>query len=111
MLKQSTPEIQEGTKLNYCLSLHGFPISWQSKITDWKPDQKFSDIQLKGPYNYWYHTHSFEERNGGTLIKDRILYKVPFGFLGDLVAGSFIKKDLETIFSYRTKTIDTLMNN
>ena len=45
------------------------------------------------------------------IIKDQVLYKVPFGFLGDLVVGNFIKKDLETIFSYRTKTIDTLMNN
>ena len=111
ILSQSTQEINDQTIITYRLSIHGIPFKWKSKITDWNPDSKFSDIQLKGPYNYWYHTHSFEERNGGTLIKDRILYKVPFGFLGDLVAGSFIKKDLETIFSYRTKTIDTLMNN
>jgi len=108
VLNQSTPEMQEGTKLNYRLSLHGFPIGWQSKITDWKPDQKFSDIQLKGPYTHWFHTHEFEEKNGGTLIKDRVLYKVPFGILGDLVAGKLIRKDLEKVFNYRHKTIDTL---
>ena len=111
ILNQSTQEIEDGTILTYRLSIHGIPFKWKSKITDWNPASKFSDIQLKGPYNYWYHTHSFEERNGGTIIKDRVLYKVPFGFIGDLVVGNFIKKDLETIFSYRTKTIDTLMNN
>ena len=109
VLKQSTPEIQEGTKLNYRLSLHGFPVSWQSKITDWKPNHKFSDIQLKGPYSHWYHTHEFEEKNGGTLIKDRVLYKVPFGIPGDLVAAKWIRKDLEKIFNYRYKIIDTLL--
>ena len=30
VLNQSTPEIQGGTKLNYRISLHGFPMKWQS---------------------------------------------------------------------------------
>ena len=109
MLNQSTPEIQEGTKINYRLSLHGLPVGWQSKIIDWKPDQKFSDIQLKGPYSHWYHTREFEEKNGGTLIRDRVLYKVPFGIPGDLIAGKWIRKDLEAIFNHRHKTIGTLL--
>ena len=111
ILSQSTPEIQNGTKFTYRLSIHGIPVTWQSKISDWNPESNFSDIQLKGPYSHWYHTHNFEEKNGGTLIKDYVQYKVPFGVLGDLIIGSFIKKDLEAIFSYRIKTIDTLMNS
>jgi len=109
VLNQSTPEIKEGTKLNYRISLHGFPVGWQSKIIDWKPDKKFSDVQLKGPYSYWHHTHEFEEKNGGTLIRDRVLYKVPFGIPGDLVGGRWVRKDLENIFTYRQKTIETLL--
>ena len=109
VLHQSTPEIREGTKINYRLSLHGIPVGWQSEITDWEPDCKFSDIQIKGPYNHWHHTHEFEEKNGGTLIKDHVFYKVPFGIPGDMVAGKWIKKDLEEIFTYRNKVIDTLL--
>jgi len=109
ILNQSTPEIQEGTKINYQLSLHGLPVTWQSQITGWNPNAVFSDIQTKGPYSHWSHTHQFEEKNGGTLIKDRVLYKIPFGLFGDLVAGKWIKKDLEAVFNYRYKTIDTLM--
>ena len=111
VLSQSTPDIQEGTKISYRLSLYGFPVDWESEITDWKPDQKFSDIQLKGPYSHWHHTHEFEEKNGGTLIRDRVLYKVPLGVPGDLMAGKWIRKDLEAIFNYRYKIIDTLMAN
>ena len=109
ILNQSTPEIQEGTKINYQLSLHGLPVTWQSQITVWNPNAVFSDMQTKGPYSHWSHTHQFEEKNGGTLIKDRVLYKIPFGLFGDLVAGKWIKKDLEAVFNYRYKTIDTLM--
>lgn len=111
VLNQSTPEIQEGTKINYRLSLHGFPVTWQSQIIGWKPDAGFSDIQTKGPYSYWSHAHKFEEKNGGTLIKDHVFYKVPFGIPGDLLAGNHIRKDLEAVFTHRYKVIDTLMSN
>jgi len=87
------------------------PFRWQSKITDWKPGIMFSDIQLKGPYKYWHHKHEFEDKNGGTLIKDYVSYKVPLGLLGDLVANGFIRKDIEQIFSYRRKKINELFNN
>jgi uncharacterized protein (TIGR01777 family) len=111
VVSQSTPYIKEGTKINYSLSLHGFPLRWKSKITDWKPGKMFSDIQLKGPYKYWHHKHEFEDKNGGTIIKDYVSYKVPLGLLGDLVANSFIRKDIEQIFSYRRKKINELFRN
>ncbi|MDA0692836.1 MAG: TIGR01777 family oxidoreductase [Nitrospinae bacterium] len=109
VVNQTTQDIQEGTKLDYRLSLHGIPMRWQSEITDWQPNNKFSDIQLKGPYSHWYHTHEFFEKDGGTLVRDKVKYRVPFGTLGDLVAGKWIRNDLETIFKHRHKTIEKLM--
>jgi hypothetical protein len=38
-----------------------------------------------------------------------VLYKVPFGIPGDLVGGGWVRKDLENIFTYRQKTIETLL--
>ena len=109
VLNQSTPKIQGGTILNYRISLHGCPMKWQSKIKDWEPDHKFSDIQLKGPYSHWYHTHEFEEKKDGTLIKDHVLYKIPFGILGDLIVGKWIRKDLQLVFNHRAKVINNIM--
>ena len=108
VVKQSTNVISEGTKINYRLSLHGFPMWWQSKIVDWNPNHKFSDTQTHGPYNHWYHTHEFEEKDGGTLIKDHVKYKLPFGIPGDCLAGSWVQKDLENIFDYRRKKIEEI---
>ncbi len=105
VLNQSSKEIEEGTKINYFLWLRWIPIWWQSKIIDWKPNQSFSDTQVHGPYSYWLHVHEFAELNGGTLIRDKISYKMPCGVPGDVISDFFIKKDLEQIFSYRKKKV------
>ena len=105
VLNQSSKEINEGTKINYRLSLRGIPIWWQSKIIDWEPNHKFSDTQIHGPYKHWYHTHEFEEKEGGTLIRDHVKYKLPFGIPGDCIAGSWVQKDLENIFDFRKNKI------
>ncbi|QPJ61121.1 MAG: TIGR01777 family protein [Candidatus Nitronauta litoralis] len=109
VLRHSTPEMTEGTRINYRLKLHGFPICWQSLITDWRPPERFSDFQVVGPYWMWYHTHEFVEKDGGTLIIDRATYRVPFWVFGDVLGAGFIKKDLEKIFLYRREIIAEMM--
>ena len=105
----STPEIAEGTECTYRLRIHGIPLIWKSLITEWKPNERFVDVQLKGPYAKWHHTHSFEDIEGGTLIRDRVLYRLPLGWLGRLAGTRLVKSDLKQIFSYRrTRTADLL---
>lgn len=105
VLKKSTPEIQAGTLIDYRLSLHGIPMSWRTLIEIWEPGKRFVDTQLKGPYALWHHTHTFEMVEGGTLMRDRVRYRLPMGWLGDLFAGWKVKKDVRMIFEYRRKVI------
>lgn len=105
VLRASTPTIQEGTLIDYKLRVHGFPMRWRSRIECWKPGREFVDVQLRGPYRLWHHTHQFEPLDGGTLIRDRVRYRLPLGALGDLVAGTMVRKDVETIFAFREKAI------
>jgi ligand-binding SRPBCC domain-containing protein len=56
------------------------------------------DIQLKGPYHTWKHTHRFSEVRGGTLMEDSVLYRLPFGKVGKLIGQKSVKKDISKIF-------------
>ncbi len=105
---KSTPQVQEGTRIQYRLKIHGIPTRWESIIEEWIPHQRFVDRQLKGPYRYWHHTHLFESKDGGTLISDRVLYLVPFGYLGQLATGWLVRRDVQKIFHYRTEQIGRL---
>jgi uncharacterized protein (TIGR01777 family) len=87
VLGKSTEAMRSGTLINYRLSLHGLPFKWQTEIQDWEPNKRFVDEQLKGPYKKWHHVHDFIPLGGGTLIRDRVTYKLPLGFLGDTLVG------------------------
>jgi len=104
----STPELQEGTTLDYGLRVHGVPMRWRSVIEAWRPPTRFVDRQIRGPYGLWHHTHEFESWNDGTIVRDRIRYAVPMGALGDLVAGGLVARDVATIFAFRQEKIREL---
>lgn len=106
--KVSTEEIQQGTLIDYKLKIHGLPVSWKTEIDEWTPPYKFVDNQLKGPYSLWHHTHEFRPFCGGTLMVDRVRYKLPFGYVGWICAQHFVKKDVQSIFAYRRKFISAL---
>jgi ligand-binding SRPBCC domain-containing protein len=105
VLSKSTPEIESGTILKYQLKLHGVPINWETHISQWQPAQKFVDVQAKGPYALWHHTHSFQDHAGGTLMTDHVRLRLPLGKLGFLVASPMVLKDVERIFNFRKQKI------
>lgn len=105
IVHQSTPQIQEGSTFDYSLKIHGVPCKWRTLIEEWVPNKKFVDRQLKGPYSLWHHQHIFKEQDGGTLMTDKVTYRLPMGFLGDFVAGSWVDGDVKSIFDYREKVV------
>lgn len=93
--------IVSGSEILYNLKLHGVPVSWKTLIKEWDPPRKFVDVQLSGPYTLWNHTHEFIPLAEGTLMRDRVRYKVPLGAVGGLIAGAFVKNELQKIFAFR----------
>lgn len=96
---------REGTRIRYRLSLHGIPMRWESRITEYVEGSHFADEQLRGPYASWYHRHLFRAVDGGVEMTDVVTYALPFGPLGRLVHGLVVRRQLHTIFSYRTEAI------
>lgn len=85
-------------------------IRWHALHENVRPGHGFVDIQEKGPFAQWRHEHLFEPFSGsvsaspqqrGCLMRDRVHYRLPAGKLGQWVAGSFIRRDLERLFDYR----------
>ena len=100
--------LREGTRIEYRLHLFGVPFAWQSEIQRWNPPEEFVDIQLRGPYKRWVHTHRFREEHGVTIIEDEVQYALPYWPLGELVYP-LVRLQLACIFRYRQQAIQTCL--
>ena len=94
--------------IDYKLRLHGIPIGWRTEITEWEPPVRFVDCQLRGPDRLWRHWHTFEEQNGGTLVRDRVDYATPGG---PLIHWLFVRPDLNRIFTDRRQRLLMLLGD
>ena len=108
VLSMSTPVIGPGTIITYKLRVRGVPISWKSRIDGWNPPHGFSDTQILGPYKKWLHVHDFYEKDGGTVLWDRVEYKLHLAPLMRLPFMGFVARDIKAIFEYRQKVIQDL---
>ncbi|HVD38084.1 MAG TPA: SRPBCC family protein [Solirubrobacterales bacterium] len=100
-------EMGVGTLIEYRLRLHRVPVRWRTRIEAWEPPRRFVDVQVKGPYSLWEHTHEFEEDgSGATIIRDRVRYAIPFGPLGELAERVLVRRDLRQIFDYRRDAVE-----
>lgn len=106
--KVSSSELKQGTVIDYTLKIRGVPAKWKTELDEWQPPYRFVDNQLHGPYSLWHHTHEFRPFCGGTLMIDQVRYRLPMGYLGWLVAGKLVRKEVENIFSYRRKFVATM---
>jgi ligand-binding SRPBCC domain-containing protein len=97
--------MKRGTLIEYRLRLHGVPIRWLTRIEVWEPPVRFVDVQVRGPYRLWHHTHSFERQGDGTRIRDTVRYSLPYGPLGELARRVFVARDLARIFDFRQEAV------
>jgi ligand-binding SRPBCC domain-containing protein len=100
-------EMGVGTLIEYRLRLHRVPVRWRTRIEAWEPPRRFVDVQVRGPYSLWEHTHTFEEDGpDATIIGDRVRYSIPFGLLGELANRLLVRRDVEGIFDYRREAVE-----
>jgi ligand-binding SRPBCC domain-containing protein len=97
--------MRPGALIEYRLRLHGVPLRWRTRIAVWEPPRRFVDVQVRGPYALWEHTHDFTPVDGGVEIRDRVRYALPLGVLGRLAHTLLVRRDLERIFAFRAAAV------
>ncbi|RMF35303.1 MAG: CDP-paratose 2-epimerase [Chlorobiota bacterium] len=104
--------MERGALIDYRVRLAGIPFRWTTYIARYEPPFMFVDVQLRGPYAFWHHTHRFSSLEGrGTLIEDEVLYLLPLGLLGKISHCIWIKRQLSRIFDHRAKVIAALFGS
>lgn len=94
--------MQAGALIDYRIRLRLIPMTWRTRIATWEPPARFVDEQVRGPYRLWQHTHTFTALDGGTLMDDRVRYRVPGGPVVNALA---VRHQLHRIFRFRLEAL------
>lgn len=97
--------LSAGARIDYRIRWTLLRLRWVTRIGRWEPPRMFEDVQERGPYRQWVHTHRFAPERGGTRMSDRIAYALPFGPLGRIAHRLLVRRQLEAIFDHRREAI------
>lgn len=103
--KEQRSRTYQGAEFDYTIRWFSVKLKWRTRISEYIPPERFTDIQVKGPYASWEHLHTFAEVPEGTLMRDRVTYRLPLYVIGNIANKFFIRQQLEDIFSYRAMRI------
>jgi ligand-binding SRPBCC domain-containing protein len=85
---------------------------WVAKISAFRWNEFFEDVQLQGPFNSWHHRHELvpevREDKQGTLVIDKVAYAFGLGPL-DLLIEALVSKQIEKIFAHRQRVLPDLL--
>lgn len=96
-----------GATVDYSLRVHGVPVRWRSLASEWSMPDGFADVQVRGPYLWWKHTHSFVKEGSGTLVRDSVEYALPLPPFGALLRR-MVRRDIESAFAFRRRELERI---
>jgi len=95
----------EGSTVTWRARHFGIPFHLTSVVFDIDAPRGFRDRQVKGPFREFLHEHEFLDHRHGTLMRDTITFRSPFGRLGALVDRLFMREYLRRMIAERGEVL------
>jgi ligand-binding SRPBCC domain-containing protein len=102
-LERFDAPVHVGSHIDFVLHVGPIAIRWNAKIEVYDHLKSFRDVQARGPFGAWAHTHTFVQTINGTLVVDRVEYEPPFGWFGKLIDPFIVRPSLMYLFHYRAQ--------
>lgn len=102
---RTTGLIELGETVTWRAKHLGVVQTLTSKITSFDFPNHFADEQVEGAFKSFKHDHFYTQKDGGTHVMDRFVYKSPFGWIGKLVDQLFLKRYMTEFLEIRNQTI------
>ena len=83
----------------------GLRLQHRARITAFDRPRRFVDTMISGAFRSFVHEHAFAERDGATLMSDRIELRAPLGVLGRLAEWLFLDRYIERLQQARALEI------
>jgi hypothetical protein len=99
---QPAPGIRNGDRGVLRVRVGPLRVRWEFEHRECVDGRQFRDVQIRGPFRRWDHTHRMMPEGANTCrLEDRVEYELPLGFIGSFLGGWLVDKKLRKLFRYR----------
>ena len=94
--------IRDGATVRLAVPVGPLHLRWDVRHEGYEAGRVFRDVQTRGPFAAWEHTHRMEPVDAGhSVLEDRIRFRLPLGPLGTLAAGAYTRAQLARLLAWR----------
>lgn len=97
--------INSGEEVTWEATHFGIRQRLTSRITSFERPYHFRDSQVRGAFRRFDHDHYFIGESGSTVMRDVFDYESPYGLLGRLADGCFLRSYMERFLKKRALVI------
>jgi len=103
--------INKGETVTWRGKHFGIYLTHKSLIPEMDFPNYFIDEMIEGRFKKFKHTHTFSEKNGKTVMNDKIEYENPFGIFGEIFDHLLLKNHLTKFIQERNNFIKKTAEN
>ena len=90
-----------GTRVELRMRLFGVWVDYEAEHVAYEPGRMFADVQLKGPFHSWLHTHVVSPTGAHSCkLSDQIELELRGGLLGR-IGEPVARRQLAKLFAHR----------
>lgn len=98
-------DFTEGSTVTWRARHFGIPFHLTTVVFEIDAPRRFCDRQVKGPFGAFHHEHVFGEHPDGTLMRDDVTFRSPFGPIGALVDRLFMRGYMRRLIDERNDVL------
>lgn len=99
--------IRDGAVLEMRIKNGPVGITWEAHHEAYREGEQFRDVQKRGPFKEWVHTHRFEESGAGSRLVDDVTFRLPLAPVSEWFGGWLAKRELDRMFAFRHRRTET----
>ena len=108
--KISEIPLRKNSTVTVSLNFLLFKSDWEILIRELEANKLIGDLQTKGIFEYWYHSHIFDLKGNEVRMTDKVEFIPPFGILGKIFIP-LIQFHLYIMFKHRHKKTKMIFEN
>lgn len=101
----------KGDSVTWQATHFGIKQKLTARIVEMEKPYWFKDEMLKGAFQSFTHTHEFSRSADGTLMKDKFVYRAPFGIVGRIADKLFLENYMRQFIARRAMELKKIAEN